>query len=87
MCMASFCQILLQCQVHFYGSLTFPCLSLPLSTTVLNDKARKTKENMWHTIVLFTGAIKLPNSVFCISKTTEPISTKFIYFLPCICTT
>ena len=30
--------------------------------------------------MLFTGTIKLPNSTFCISKTTKPISTKFIYF-------
>ena len=43
---------------------------------------KKTKEDMQHTSVLFTGTIKLPNSAFCISKTTESISTKFIYFLP-----
>ena len=45
--------------------------------------AKKTKD-MWHTSVLFTGTVKLPNSAFCISKTTKSISTKFIYFLPYI---
>ena len=49
--------------------------------------AKKTKEDVWHTSVLFTGAVKLPNSAFCISKTTKPISTKFTYFLPYIYTT
>ena len=42
---------------------------------------KKTKKDMWHTSVLFTGTAKLPSSAFCISKTTTPISTKFIYFL------
>ena len=44
--------------------------------------AKKTKEDVWHTSVLFTGTVKSPNSAFCISKTVKPISTKFIYFLP-----
>ena len=46
--------------------------------------AKKTKEDARHTSVLFTGTVKLPNSAFCISKTTLPISTKFTYFLPYI---
>ena len=40
---------------------------------------KKTKEDALHTSVLFTGSKKLPNSTLCISKTTKPISTKFIY--------
>ena len=48
--------------------------------------AKKTKKDVWHTSVLFTGTAKLPNSAFCISKTTKPISTKFIYFMPYIYT-
>ena len=48
--------------------------------------AKKTKD-VQHTSVLFTSIVKLPNSTFCISKTTKLISTKFIYFLPYICTT
>ena len=44
--------------------------------------AKKTKKDLQHTSVLFTGAVKLLNSAFHISKTTKPISTKFIYFLP-----
>ena len=49
--------------------------------------AKKTKEDARHTSVLFTGTIKLPNSAFCISKTTLPISTKFTYFLLYVYTT
>ena len=49
--------------------------------------AKKTKEDARHTSVLFTGTVKLPNSAFCISKTTISISTKFTYFLPYIYTT
>ena len=49
--------------------------------------AKKTKKDVRHTSVLFTGTVKLLNSAFCISKTTKPISTKFTYFLPYICTT
>ena len=49
--------------------------------------AKKTKEDVRHTSVLFTGTVKLLNSAFCISKSTKPISTKFIYFLPYIYTT
>ena len=48
--------------------------------------AKKTKKDVWHTSMLFTGTAMLPNSAFCISKTTNPISTKFIYFLPYIYT-
>ena len=48
--------------------------------------AKKTKDAR-HTSVLFTGTVKLPNSAFCISKTTKLISTKFIYFLPYVNTT
>ena len=46
--------------------------------------AKKTKEDVWHVSVSFTGTIKLPNLAFHISKTTKLISTKFIYFLPYI---
>ena len=49
--------------------------------------AKKTKEDVRYTSVLFTGTVKLPNSAFCISKTTKQISTKFTYFLPYIYTT
>ena len=49
--------------------------------------AKKGKEDAWRTSVLFIGSTKLPNSAFCISKTTEVISIKFIYFLPYIYTT
>ena len=49
--------------------------------------AKKTKKDVQHTSVLFTGTAKLPNSAFCISKTTQPISTKFIYFMPYIYST
>ena len=49
--------------------------------------AAKKAKDAQHTSVLFTGAAKLPNSAFCISKTTKLISTKFIYFLPYIYTT
>ena len=49
--------------------------------------AKKPKEDARHTSVLFTGTVKLPNSAFCISKTTKPISTKFTYFMPYIYTT
>ena len=33
--------------------------------------AKKTKKVVRHTSVLFTGTAKLPNSAFCISKTTQ----------------
>ena len=49
--------------------------------------AKKTKEDVRHTSVLFAGTVKLPNSAFCISKVTKLISTKFAYFLPYIYTT
>ena len=48
---------------------------------------KKAKEDVQHASVLFTGTVKLPNSAIHISKTTKPISTKFIYFLPYIYTT
>ena len=50
-----------------------------VSTTLLLSRhgsmsaAKKTKD-AWRTSVLFTVTIKLPNSAFCISKTTKPIS-------------
>ena len=59
----------------------------PIKTHTSVSVAKKTKENVWHTSVLFTGIVKLPNSAFHISKTTKLISTKFIYFLPYIYTT
>ena len=37
------------------------------------SEAKKAKK----TCVLFTGTAKLPNSAFCMSKTTKPISTKY----------
>ena len=40
-----------------------------------------------HTSVLFTGNNKLQISASHISKTTEPIYTKFRYFMPYIYTT
>ena len=46
--------------------------------------AKKSKEDVRHISVLFTGTVKFPDSAFCISKTTKLISTKFIYFLPYI---
>ena len=60
---------------------------LQIKTHSSVSAAKKTKEDARHTSVLFTGTIKLPNSAFCISKTTIPISTKFTYFLPYIYTT
>ena len=48
--------------------------------------AKKTKEDVQHKSVLFTGTTKLPNSAFCISKTTKPISTNFalhIHYFTC----
>ena len=47
--------------------------------TVVCQRPRKQKKTCG-TQVLFTGTVKLPNSAFCISKTTKPISTKFIFF-------
>ena len=61
--------------------------SLKIKTHSSVSASKKTKKDMQHTSVLFTGTAKLPNSAFCISKTTKPISTKFIYFLPYIYTT
>ena len=46
--------------------------------------AAKTTKDTQHTSVLFTGTVKLPNSAFCISKTTKPISTNlYIFCLTC----
>ena len=42
--------------------------------------AKKTKEDARHTSVLFTGTVKLPNSVFHISKTAKSIYIKFIRY-------
>ena len=61
--------------------------SLKIKTHSSVSVAKKTKKDMRHTSVLFTGTAKLPNSAFCISKTTKLTSTKFIYFLPYIYTT
>ena len=41
---------------------------------------KKTKDSQY-TNVLFTTTIKSPNSTFCISKTTKPISIQFIQLL------
>ena len=54
--------------------------------TAVCQRPRKQKK-MCSTQVLFTSTTKLPNSAFCISKTTKLIFTKFIYFLPYIYTT
>ena len=56
-------------------------------TVVSVSVANKTKEDTQHTSVLFTGTVKLSKSAFHISKTTKPISTKFIYFMSYIYTT
>ena len=45
------------------------------------------KKDVWHTIVLFTGTTKSLFSTPHTSITTEPISIKFIYFMPSIYTT
>ena len=58
--------------------------SIKTSSSV--SAAKKTKEDARHTSVLFIGTVKLPNSAIFISKTTVPISTKFMYFLPHIYT-
>ena len=63
------------------------CTLCSIKTHTSMSLAKKTKEDMRHTSVLFTGPVKLPNSAFHISKTTKLISTKFIYFLPYIYTT
>ena len=44
------------------------------------------KEDVWHTSVLFTRTTKLPFSTPHISITTEPISIKCTYFMPCLYT-
>ena len=50
--------------------------------------SKKTKKCIAHKCVyMLFSIIKSLNSVFHISKTTEAISTKFIYFLPYIYTT
>ena len=46
--------------------------------------AAKETKDVRHISVLFTSTVKLPNLDFSISKTTKPISNKFIYFLPYI---
>ena len=61
-------------------------IAMVIKTHSSVSAAKKTKEDTRHTSVLFTGTVKLPNSAFCISKTTIPISTKFTYFLPYIYT-
>jgi len=52
-----------------------------LRHTVVRRAAKKVTRN---TRVLFTQTEKLPISTSRSSKTTEPISTKFIYFMPSI---
>ena len=53
--------------------------------TVVCQQPRKQKKTCdTHASVSLTGTTKLPNSAFHISKTSKPISTKFIYFLPYI---
>ena len=52
---------------------------LLLITRVSHEHYKKPKEDMRHTSVLFTGTINLPNSAFCISKTTK--LSLLIYFL------
>ena len=46
--------------------------------TVVCQQPRKQKKTLG-TQVCFTGTIKLPNSAFCISKTTKPISPPNLY--------
>ena len=67
----------------------YVCLTVRyfLSRHTVVSAAKKTKEDAWHTSVLYTSTVKLPNSAFCISKTIKPISIKFIHFLPYIYTT
>ena len=57
----------------------FTINNIAIKTHSSVSMAKKTKKDMRRTSVLFTGTAKLPNSVFCISKTTKPISTKLIY--------
>ena len=64
-----------------------PNITIRIKTHSGVSAAKKTKKDVQHTSVLFTGTAKLPNSAFCISKTTQPISTKFMYFMPYIYTT
>ena len=78
---------------HTYTCTDLPCpWNIPPSIDSIKihssvSAAKKTKKDVWHTSVLFAGTAKLPNSAFCISKTTKPISTKFTYFLLFIYTT
>ena len=41
-----------------------------LSRHTVVSAAKKTKKDAWHTSVLFTGTVNLPNPAFCILKTT-----------------
>ena len=61
----------------------FICQNFPyqIKTHSSVSAAKKTRKDLQHTSVIFTGIVKLLNSAFCISKTTKPISTKFIDFL------
>ena len=72
----------MNCQLVFNGH-NFPFFKTHSSVSA----AKKTKEEAQHTSVLFAGTVKLPNSTFCISKTTKLICTKSLYFLPYIYTT
>ena len=56
------------------------------SVTAAKDMETR-KKDAQHTSMLSTGSNKLQFSASHISKTTEPIYTKFIYFMPYIYTT
>ena len=64
-----------------------PNITKSRHTVTSVSAAKKTKDNMYHTSVLFTGSIRFLNSAFRIFKITTPISNEFIHFLPYIYTT
>ena len=74
-------------QYHHFHTSDQSKMPVYIKTHSSVSAANKPKEDARHTSVLFTGTVKLPNSAFCISKPTIPISTKFTYFLPYIYTT
>ena len=55
----------------------YVCLTVRyfLSRHTVVSAAKKAKKDVWHTSVLFTSTVKLPNSASHISKTIKPIST------------
>ena len=74
----------LQCNyIIIFQSWFYYCIKTHSSVSA----AKKTTGDVQHTSVSFTGTVKFSNSALRISKTTEPISTKVIYFLPYIYTT